>query len=406
MAKLRAFLADELARKEGRRCVIIELFYAHGEDYRNEEVRSWTRDEHPEIFEDLFEIEQLASAIFAVAKDHSDAIMSSRRYVVRSIQYLGDRQTCNFKLPPISRVVAPDGSGEPSIRELRGAIAGSSAHADRVSDLTGLDLPNDDVIGVWHDLERALAGKNGYGGDVAEIYAYRLVPQRLRDKTDPAFITGATEAEEQVAKAEAARVAGANMTLILRYFAELHERVIFAIEGREGFRTLDLGAEEFPPFDWRVQLRVAQGKPSVAASSIHELRQSLSTTVQHAEVLTAMLDELAALRAKDRLHAAPQEAVSTADLPPDGATGLYLDRALDAEDLEWIKMAWDAYLSRGGGGGPPRPAQLMLVFQAIRRDERSTAEFLRVMNTIVLPLCRRLRLKEQPHLTNLGAASE
>jgi hypothetical protein len=275
-----------------------------------------------------------------------------------------------------------------------------------MNDLTDLDLPADTAISVWYDLERARAGQNGYGGDVAEIYAYRLIPQRLRDRTDPAFITGATEAEEQAAKAEAARVAGANMTRILRHFAELHDRVLFSIEDREGYRPIDLSTEEFPPFDWCVQLRVTQGRPSVAASSIHDLRQSLCAVVQHAEILTAMLDELAILRAKDRLRADVQVPDTAVDLPPDAATGLYLDRPFDADDLEWIKMAWQAYLARGDGGGPPRPAQLMLVFQAIRRDDRSTAEFLRVMNTIVLPLCRRLRLKAQPHLSQIGAISE
>jgi len=264
------------------------------------------------------------------------------------------------------------------------------------------DLTADAAIGVWYDLEQALAGKNGYGGDVAEIYAYRLVPRQLRDKTDPSFITGATEAEAQAAKAELARVAGVNMTRLLRRFAELHDRVIFSIDGRDGFRPIDLGTEEFPAFDWRVQLRVTQGRPSVTTSSIHDLRQALSATVEHAEILTAMLDELAAYRAKGRLQADPQEPASISDLPPDGATGLYLDRAFDADDLEWIKRAWDAYQGRG----PSRASQIMLVFQAIRRDERSTAEFLRVMNTIVLPLLRRLRLQEQPHLTQLGAAGE
>ena len=141
-----------------------------------------------------------------------------------------------------------------------------------------------------------------------------------------------------------------------------------------------------------------------ADTSIHELRQALSSTVQHTEILTAMLDELAAYRAKDRLGAQPQDSASTNDLPPDAATGLYLDVPFKVEDFVWIKMAWDAYLNRDHGS--PRPGQLMLVFQAIRRDERSTGEFLRVMNTIVLPLLRRLRLKEQPQLTKLGAAGE
>lgn len=271
-------------------------------------------------------------------------------------------------------------------------------------DLSDLDLPADAALGVWYDLERALAGKNGYGGDVAEIYAYRLVPRRRMDKTDPSFITRATEAEEHAAKEELMRVAGTNMTRILRHFAKLHERVIFSIEEREGWRPLDLRYEEFPAFAWRVQLRVSQGRPDVKDSSIHTLRQSLSMTVQQSEILIAMLDELAAYRAAERLHAAPQEPANVADLPSDGATGLYLDHPFDAADLEWIKMAWDAYAARGDVTA--RPSQLMLVFQAIRRDERSTAEFLRVMNTIVLPICRRIRLKEQPQLSQLGAVSE
>ena len=146
--------------------------------------------------------------------------------------------------------------------------------------------------------------------------------------------------------------------------------------------------------------------PSVTGSSIHELRQSLSTTLQHAEILTSALDELAAYRSKEHLRADPQEPADTADLPPDAATGLYLDRPFDGDDLEWIKLAWDAFLTRGDVGGPNRASQIMLVFQAIHRDARATGEFLRIMNTVVLPLLRRLRLKEHPHLAKLGAASE
>ena len=136
---------------------------------------------------------------------------------------------------------------------------------------------------------------------------------------------------------------------------------------------------------------------------LHELREILDRTVEHASDLAAALDELAQLRAKERLRAAALPPADTDDLPPDVATGLYLDRPFDADDLGWIKMAWDSY---SAGEGPARPGQIMLVFQAIRRDERATAEFLRVMNTIVLPLLRRLRLKEHPDLAKLGAASQ
>ncbi len=137
--------------------------------------------------------------------------------------------------------------------------------------------------------------------------------------------------------------------------------------------------------------------------TIATVRGAIIDDVEHKALLLAMLDELAAFRAKESLRADPEIEVNTDDLPPDVPTGLYLDRPFTDEDLEWIKRAWDAYHA---GEGPSRPGQIMLVFQAIRRDERATAEFLRVMNTIVLPLLRRLALKERPHLSKLGAASQ
>lgn len=256
------------------------------------------------------------------------------------------------------------------------------------NDLTGLDVSAEDAVGVWHDLERALAGKNGYGGDVAEIYAYRLARPLLRSPKDEAQ----------------ARVAGVNMTRLLRHFLELHEGAVVSLEEREGFRPLDLAAEEFPPFDWRVHLRLSWAQPLAKALPIHDLRKALDLLIENTQVFSGALDELAVLRSKDRLRAEAQPPDTAVDLPPDAATGLYLDRPFDVEDLEWIKMAWDAL---GRSGCPAqRTSQLMLVFQAIRRDERSTVEFLRVMNTIVLPLCRRLRLKTHPHLAKIGTASE
>jgi len=252
-SKLRTFLSDEIARKEGRRCMTIDLLYAHGDDH-DEEIRSWTRDEYPEIFEDLSQIDQLVPAIIEVATAHCATITSaSCRYIVRTLQYFGGRQTCSFKLPAAPHAGAPARSGQPSI---------------------------------------------------------------------------------------------------------------------------------------------------------HALRKMLSKTVEHSEVLTSMLDELAAFRANARLGVEVQETAVTDDLPPDAATGLYLDVPFDAEDFMWIKMAFDTYAHRNDGGGPKRISQIMLVFVAIQRDERATKEFLRVMNTSVLPLLRRLRLKAQPQLTQLGAAGE
>ena len=141
------------------------------------------------------------------------------------------------------------------------------------------------------------------------------------------------------------------------------------------------------------------------SSSIHELREVLAKSAESAEILIAMLDELAILRAKERLRADTLPPPNTDDLPPDAATGLYLDRPFGPEDFEWIKMAFDKML-QSGVEGQGRPGQILLVFQAMRRDERATAEFFRVMNTIMLPLLRRIALKDRPRLAKLGAASE
>jgi len=120
-------------------------------------------------------------------------------------------------------------------------------------------LPFDQALGVWHDLEQALAGKNGYGGDVAEIYAYRLMP--------PSFKRSSTVQMEAQAP-----VVGRNLTRILRHFVELHEGVEIGIEeGRREFRAIDPHTEDHPPFSHRVHLRVSQDKRARAVFA-RELR--------------------------------------------------------------------------------------------------------------------------------------
>jgi hypothetical protein len=244
-----------------------------------------------------------------------------------------------------------------------------------------------DELGVWHELELALWGRNGFGGDVAEIYAYRLIPGGATAVADPAN----------------ALFAGRRMTALLRRFVDLHPGVAISIEEREGFRVFDVACEEFPAFDWRVHLRVDQAKVLAVTPSTKELREALGLVAKHSSTLVAMLDELVSHRAKARLGAEPQDPAPSDDLPSDAPTGLYLDRPFDGTDLEWLKQAWLAYISRHDDGFA-RPKQLMLVFQTIYREPRARNEFLRVMNTIVLPLCRRLRLQEQPQLRDLGAS--
>lgn len=132
-----------------------------------------------------------------------------------------------------------------------GAIASPTTEA--------IELPVNQALGVWHDLERALAGKNGYGGDVAEIYAFRLVPAGITRLSDPSFITGVTEVQARLDEAEVARIAARNLTLILRQFVDLHEGVEIGIEeGPREFRFFDPRVETVPPFAHRVHVRVRE----------------------------------------------------------------------------------------------------------------------------------------------------
>jgi hypothetical protein len=98
--KILTFLVDEIARKDLRQCVCIDLLYAHGADYHDEAVRSWTDDEYPALFDGPALIEQIASIIVEVAEEHATIIRDcSRRYVVRTRQIAGGRQLCSFQLP-------------------------------------------------------------------------------------------------------------------------------------------------------------------------------------------------------------------------------------------------------------------------------------------------------------------
>lgn len=111
------------------------------------------------------------------------------------------------------------------------------------------ELPVEQVLGVWHDLERALEGKNGYGGNVAEIYAYRLLSPGPRHPLS------------DLPEEDQARIAAANLTNILRQFVDLHEGAEIGIEdGPREFRGIDPRKEDFPPFVHRVHVCVSDDK--------------------------------------------------------------------------------------------------------------------------------------------------
>jgi len=113
-------------------------------------------------------------------------------------------------------------------------------------------LTADAALSVWSDLEEALAGKNGFGGDVAEIYAYLLVfggVNRFRSA-------------DETGMAELAAIAGSHLTHIARRFVTLRKATIAIEERPREFRPLDLSVESLPPFDWRIHLRVTPAEAS------------------------------------------------------------------------------------------------------------------------------------------------
>lgn len=99
--KILSFLAGEFARKEGRQCVGVDLLYAPGGGFKEEEVRKWVRADEPELFDNFVNVEKLVSQVIEIAEGEVDAKPAGKhRFVVRTHQHLGGRATQSFALYP------------------------------------------------------------------------------------------------------------------------------------------------------------------------------------------------------------------------------------------------------------------------------------------------------------------
>jgi hypothetical protein len=99
--KVLAFLAGEFARKELRQCVGVDLLYAPGNGFRDEEIRKWSRTDEPDLFENLIHVEKLVSSIVEIAEGEADAKPPGKhRFVIRTHQHGGGRATHSFALSP------------------------------------------------------------------------------------------------------------------------------------------------------------------------------------------------------------------------------------------------------------------------------------------------------------------
>ena len=99
--KILGFLMGEWARKDNRQLVSVDLLYAPGSGYRDEEVRKWVRADEPDLFAEFANLEKLVAQIVEIAVGEADAKASGKhRFIVRCTQHGGSRPTHSFALSP------------------------------------------------------------------------------------------------------------------------------------------------------------------------------------------------------------------------------------------------------------------------------------------------------------------
>jgi len=99
--KILGFLMGEWARKDNRQLVSVDLLYAPGSGYRDEEIRKWVRADEPDLFAEFVNIEKLVAQIVEIATGEADAKAPGKhRFVVRCTQHGGSRPTLSFALSP------------------------------------------------------------------------------------------------------------------------------------------------------------------------------------------------------------------------------------------------------------------------------------------------------------------
>jgi hypothetical protein len=114
--KILGFLMGEWARKDNRQLVSVDLLYAPGGGYRDEEIRKWVRADEPELFAEFVNIEKLVAQIIEIATGEADSKAAGKhRFVVRCSQHGGSRPTQSFALSPTYTgddvAIVPSGGG-------------------------------------------------------------------------------------------------------------------------------------------------------------------------------------------------------------------------------------------------------------------------------------------------------
>lgn len=112
------------------------------------------------------------------------------------------------------------------------------------------NLPPIELLSLWSELDEALAGKNGFGGDTAELYAYRF------GRENPRVSGVLRDLAHDVAVHEHGIEAAEKLFDLLKLFESLREARCFvgATHVGPGRRVGDWLAKE--PFVHRAHVRV------------------------------------------------------------------------------------------------------------------------------------------------------
>jgi hypothetical protein len=140
-AKILGFLMAEWARKDNRQLVCVDLLFAPGNGFRDEEIRKWVRADEPDFFAEFVNVEKLVTQIIEIAEGEADAKPSGKhRFVVRTHQHLGGRGNLSFALSPSytggdETALVPNGSGSRGNGEVAAAqiLAGNNAQLMRTN---------------------------------------------------------------------------------------------------------------------------------------------------------------------------------------------------------------------------------------------------------------------------------
>lgn len=104
------------------------------------------------------------------------------------------------------------------------------------------------ALWIWSELVAAYYGKNGYGGDTAEIYEYRLLPNA------PAFDSDADGEFFAERRAELHKQAAESLRALVLHFEETHDCEVHVPFGSTSARASAVLSEM--TFEHRIHLRV------------------------------------------------------------------------------------------------------------------------------------------------------